>query len=308
MINKKPRKLVISLIFFYLFWQIPHLSLAKSSKKSTTSTTSQNGDLSTHISLSEIFPNPKGTDTDKEWIELFNQEKHQVNLGNWSLNISNPTKNTKPKTIKFNDKTIIKANSYLVIDSSSYKFSILNNNCKIELKDFVGKSIDSTEYENSEENLSLAHINIAGKNKNITTWTTPTKGTANPIYYEILGTIKEKHISSDKTIQSYLKITANENKNVNIYLSSESNLELINNTLKPNDQILFLVKKDQEKKYLFLDFKIEKQAPLKNTNKQNKENWLYYSTIPLLIGLVWLLYKTFGFHRIINNLDNIRPR
>lgn len=307
--NKRIKKIGTLLLFLSIFCQISSTSLAKTTKKVTkTIETIKNGNLSSGILISEIFPNPKGTDTGKEWIELFNEENHNINLGNWSLNINNPNKNTKPKIIKFNDKTTIKANSYLVIESPAYKFSILNTNCKIELKDFVGKSIDNISYENSEENLSLSRIKISGKNKNISNWITPTKNSQNPIYYEISGKIEEKNINSDKNNQSTIKATTENNQNLTIYLTSKNNSALINNTIKENDQILFLLEKTTEGKYLLLDFKIEKQNQQITKPTTNKENWLLYSLIPILIGLIWLFKNTFGLHRIIKNLRNISPR
>ncbi|MCX6735154.1 MAG: lamin tail domain-containing protein [Candidatus Peregrinibacteria bacterium] len=268
--------------------------------------TTKNGDLADNILISEIFPNPKGTDTGQEWIELFNKENRNINLGNWSISINNTSKNTKPKIIKFNDKTIIRANSYLVLDSSTYKFSLLNTNCKIELRDFVGKSINSMKYENSEENLSLSLINILGTNKNITTWTTATKSTANPIYYEISGEIKKKHISSDKNIQSFIEITTKDNKPITITISAKNNSELLNGTLKEKDQVLFLTEKNKGENYLLISFKIIKKAPQNTETDQNKETWIYYIFAPIILGLIWLLNKTFGLHRSIKDLCNIR--
>lgn len=295
--NKQIKKIAILLMFLSIFCQISQESLAKTTKKTKTPI-NKNGDLSSNIFISEVFPNPKGTDTDKEWIELFNKENHNINLGNWSLNINNPSKNTKPKTIKFNDKTTIKANSYLIIESPAYKFSILNTNCKIELKDFVGKSIDTITYENSEENLSLSRIKISDKNKNISTWTTPSKNSQNPIYYKISGKIKEKNID-------YFKIITSNNKSLTIHLTPKNNPELLNSTLKENDQILFLLEKNKEGKNLLVDFQIEKQSQQTAKPIANKENWILYSLIPILIGLIWLFNKTFSFHRIIKYLRNI---
>ncbi len=303
--NKQIKKIATFLIFFSIFCQTSDISLAKTTKKSmkTTETNAKtikktkakipinkNGDLSNHLSISEVFPNPKGKDIGKEWIELFNQENRDINLGNWSLNINNPIKNTKPKTIKFNDKTIIKAKSYLIIDASNYKFSILNSNCKIELKNFVGEIIDKIKYENSEENLSLSRIKISGQNKTLTTWTAPTKGIINPIYHEISGKIEEKNINSDKNHQSYLRITTNDNKPLTINLPTKNNNELLNNTLKEKDQVLFLVEKNKEKQYRLLDFKIEKQHLEVAKSKPTNENWLYYSLIVVAMAVILLIY------------------
>lgn len=279
--NKQLKKIAILLMFLSIFCQISQESLAKTTKKTTKTIINKNGDISSQISISEVFPNPKGTDTGKEWIELFNKENHNINLGNWSLNINNPNKKTKPKTIKFSDKTIIKANSYLIIASPAYKFSILNTNCKIELKDHVGKSIDTIIYENSEENLSLSRIKISDKNKNINTWTSPSKNSQNPIYYKISGKIKEKNID-------YFKIITSNNKSLTINLTPKNNPELLNSTLKENDQILFLLEKNKEGKNLLIDFKIEKQNQQTPKPNTNKENWILYSLGLAVIILIYI--------------------
>ncbi len=295
--NKHISKIAKFLVFLALFCQINQVSWAKK-------TIIKNGNLSTSIVISEIFPNPKGSDTGKEWIELFNKGNNNINLGNWSLSITNTGKNTKPKIIKFSDKTTIEANSSLIVESPKHKFSLLNKNCKIELKDFVGKSIDTIAYQNSQENLSLSLVKIHNTPKNLTTWETPTKGITNSIYYEIEGEIKKKNISSDKNIQSSIEIRTKENKTINIHLTQKNNSELINVTIKEKDQVLFLIEKEKNKNYL-LDFKITKKASPISNNKENTENWLYYSLIPIILGTTYLFHKTFGLHRIVKNLDNV---
>lgn len=319
--NRQITKLASFLIFISIFCQTFPISLAKTSKNTTrtpsTITKTQkatksklpiikNGDLSDKILISEVFPNPKGTDTGKEWIELINKEHRDINLGNWSITISNSAKSTKPKIIKFTNKDIIKANSYLTIDSANYKFSLLNKNCKIELKDFVGKSINTRKYENSEESLSLSLINIFNTNKNFTTWTTPTKGIANTNYYEISGEIQKKNISTDKNIPSSIQIINSTNKPLIINFSSKNNSGLIDGTLKEKDKALFLVEKNKEGAYSLIDFKITNKAS-QNTNKsKDTEKWIYYSIIPIISGLIWLFKNTFSLHRIVKNLRNIR--
>ena len=238
--NKHISKIAKFLVFLALFCQINQVSWAKK-------TIIKNGNLSTSIVISEIFPNPKGSDTGKEWIELFNKGNNNINLGNWSLSITNTGKKTKPKIIKFNDKIIIKANSHLIIEPPKYKFSLLNKNCKIELKDYVGKTINTLSYQDSQENLSLSLIDIHNTKKSLTTWTTPTKGNANSIYYQISGEIKKKNISADKNIQSSIEIKTKENKTINIHLTKKNNSELINVTIKEKDQVLFLIEKEKNK-------------------------------------------------------------
>jgi|GEM_PF-2541837 len=288
MTTSKIQKITIFFIFLGLFCNIISVSHAKTAKKSIKTSQIQNGDPSNNIHFSEIFPNPKGTDTKKEWIELINEDGHDINLGNWSLSFTNTSKTTKAKIIKFNDKTIIKTGSYLIIDSSTTNFSILNSNCKIELKDYVGKIIDTIEYKESEENLSLSRINITPTNKTISTWTTPTKNQPNPIYYKISGSVQKKNLNEEN---NYLTIKS-DNTSTKIFIPKEANLKLIDSVLNENSNGDFLTTKNQNKEHQLIDFKINSNNQ-KTQQNGSPTNWIYYPLILGISGFCWLLKRTF---------------
>jgi len=42
-------------------------------------------ELSSEVKLSEVLPNPDSTDTDKEWVELYNNDSDTVDLTGWSI-------------------------------------------------------------------------------------------------------------------------------------------------------------------------------------------------------------------------------
>ena len=42
-------------------------------------------DLSESVNISEVFPNPEGSDQESEWIEITNTSSVDVNLGNWII-------------------------------------------------------------------------------------------------------------------------------------------------------------------------------------------------------------------------------
>jgi hypothetical protein len=115
----------------------------------------ENGDLSEFIQLTEIFPNPQGTDSGKEWIEIFNSSDQDINLGNWKID----TGDKSGKKFVF-ENLIIKAHEFLTLSDKDLKFSLKNSNLEIRLIDFKNNVIDSINYEESEENKSYAKINI----------------------------------------------------------------------------------------------------------------------------------------------------
>ena len=88
-------------------------SKTSSTKTKTKSTKAlyKNGDLSDQVIISEIFPNPKGTDTKKEWVEMTNMGETDINLGNWTLDKGEGS--TKPYV--FPDDAVIGAGMTLLL-------------------------------------------------------------------------------------------------------------------------------------------------------------------------------------------------
>lgn len=273
---KKFKYIKASLLIIFLanFCQFSNVSWAKNKK------IYQNGDISDKVIISEIFPNPKGKDSGNEWLELYNPENHSINLGNWSLVITNTKKNSKPKIIKLSDKIVIAPHSYLILDSQNTKFSLLNSNAKIELKDFVEKTVDSIAYSKTKENLSLSKI------KKITTWTNPTKNKANPSYHKVNGSIQE---FTGKRIT----IKTKDNKLMKIKPPSKMNPELMKTVFTPGTEGLFLISKNQDHSYSLIDYKITTQAKITNKKTNSSENWLYYSLLTsIIISLsLWLSWR-----------------
>lgn len=164
------------------------------------------GTLSNAILLSEIMPNPEGTDTDTEWIELYNASTANVDLGNWSLD--DEEGGSDPYV--FPAGTVVEAQDFLVIPRNVSKLSLNNDTDEVRLFDFQNTVQDTVQYEGSPEGQSYARIGVeewagmAWATKLIPTahaeawfespweWTQDTTvGAQNPIYYFIEGTIKE---------------------------------------------------------------------------------------------------------------------
>lgn len=175
-----------------------------------------NGNLSTDILLSEVLPNPEGSDTEEEWIEIYNAGSTDVDLGNWSLD----DEEEGSSAYVFPAGTQIEAQDFLVIYRSNSDISLNNDADEVRLFDFEGTLQDSVLYESSPEGQSYARISLARESANagwmsawIPTaraetfketpweWTSDlTLGALNPLYYFIEGTIQEMVAFENKVI------------------------------------------------------------------------------------------------------------
>lgn len=121
------------------------------------------------LRLSEIFPNPKGADGDKEWLELKNIGEQTVNLLGWSIS----TKNKQGQS--FNENLEIAPGAYFVLTSQYLPIPLGNANETITLR-YGQEIIDSVSYSNAPEEQSYIIIGSGW------TWTkTPTPGKANAL-------------------------------------------------------------------------------------------------------------------------------
>ncbi len=189
------------------------------SEEATSAPSYTDGTLSNAILLSEVMPNPEGTDTDTEWIELYNASTANVDLGNWSLD--DEEGGSDPYI--FPAGTVVEAQDFLVIPRSMSKLSLNNDTDTVRLFDFQNTAQDTVIYEGSPEGQSYARIGMeewAGANTGGMAWTSnpvqrlvaqfiptahasewfespwewtqdTTVGAQNPVYYFIEGTIKE---------------------------------------------------------------------------------------------------------------------
>jgi hypothetical protein len=100
------------------------------------------------VVINEIFPNPNGSDKGREFVELYNVSKDEVNLEGWILR-----KTSKKGSIKeyvFDKEDKIKKEAYFKI-----KFSGLNNDgANIEFLSNSGEIVDDKNYEKVVEGKS----------------------------------------------------------------------------------------------------------------------------------------------------------
>ncbi|MBU4245810.1 MAG: lamin tail domain-containing protein, partial [Nanoarchaeota archaeon] len=104
------------------------------------------------ITVNEILPNPEGSDTTGEWIELYNSGDEDINLGGIYLDDMEGGSNP----YKIPNDTIIKASGYLLFPYNKTKLSLNNTNDSARILDQDKNEIINIEYDDAKEGLSYA--------------------------------------------------------------------------------------------------------------------------------------------------------
>ncbi|MBU4347348.1 lamin tail domain-containing protein, partial [Patescibacteria group bacterium] len=88
-----------------------------------------NYDYSDDVVITEIFPNPAGSDNENEFIELYNGSDKDVDLTGWMIGDDSKKKYEIPNT----QDVIIKAKKYLTIYRSESKIALNNGGDSVKL-------------------------------------------------------------------------------------------------------------------------------------------------------------------------------
>ncbi|MEA3463903.1 MAG: lamin tail domain-containing protein, partial [Patescibacteria group bacterium] len=165
-----------------------------------------NYDYSNNIIISEIFPNPAGSDKENEFIELFNKGERDVNLTGWRLGDESKKKyevrSKSPTLHSFGDgakledaseenNMIIKAGGYLVVYRGESKIALNNGSDSAKLyQPLKDEPLQAVKYEKAIEGWSYNYAKYANERQSAS-WRTPsekwvwseivTPGTANEI-------------------------------------------------------------------------------------------------------------------------------
>ena len=116
------------------------------SKKSLEEDKSENNGA--HIRINEILPNPDGTDSGNEFIEIYNSGDEEISLKSWKLY----DKTNKPYVF---DDFVIESKDFLTLyNKKDFSFSLNNSNEEIFLEDDEGNIISQYIYEKSISGLS----------------------------------------------------------------------------------------------------------------------------------------------------------
>jgi hypothetical protein len=125
------------------------------------------------IKINEIFPNPKGSDSGSEWIEVRNEGTEPVYLHNWTVDDGDEKSPIGSSAWKIQSPTVSPGGLALLMIPSG-KFALDNTNKEtVRLFNENGILVDSVSYEKSEEDKSYAFLD----NKWI--WTKPSPNAVN---------------------------------------------------------------------------------------------------------------------------------
>ncbi|MFZ2225873.1 MAG: lamin tail domain-containing protein [Candidatus Moraniibacteriota bacterium] len=121
------------------------------------------------MKITGLSANPKGSDSDNEWLEIFNNTKKKIDLKGWSVATGWKNLYNHPITKKF----ILKAGETKKLTREFCAFALGNKQAKIELRYPDGKVADKIKYNRKDNSISedeLYQKTTAGWD-----WTTPEK-------------------------------------------------------------------------------------------------------------------------------------
>lgn len=157
------------------------------------------------IQISEILPNPEGSDTN-EFIELYNPSDIDIDISGLKLD----DEDGGSRAYTFPDKTIIKAKEYKIFGRQDTKLALNNTSDEVRYMYADGTIIDRSVYESAIENAS--YVRDAD---NIWVWTSViTPGEEN-----ILTEVKEKEtkkVSKSNMIKPIITTTLEKIRNEDI--------------------------------------------------------------------------------------------
>ncbi len=108
------------------------------------------------LELSEVLPNPKGSDGGHEYIELYNPSPESVRLHQYVLQVGA----SAPKAYMFTSDMTIGAGEYRVFKDSDLGFTLTNTSGRVVLQTIDGVFIDDTTiYESAGDDMAWAKIN-----------------------------------------------------------------------------------------------------------------------------------------------------
>ena len=129
-----------------------------------------NYDYSNDIIISEIFPNPEGSDSDSEFIELFNRSDKEVNLLGWRLGDESKKRYEFKQPLggsASRPEVLIKPKEYLTVYRSESKIALNNISDSVKLYQPLKDSpLETIEYGQAIEGWSYANdANLRQSNK-----------------------------------------------------------------------------------------------------------------------------------------------
>lgn len=260
----------------------------------------QDGDISDELEITEILPNPDGTDTGSEWIEIHNNSDENINMGNWQLDDSE--NGSKPYT--FSDETTLNKNSYLVVFSKESKLNLGNKNDEVRLLAPDGDTIDEVAYESAPSGMSYAKLQFILDKRPIASltptssteekweWTSKiTKGAENPKYEMFTAKVADE--IGDK---NSFKATVN-GTNIEIKFAGETlDPRIAKATLKKDAVLEIEAKKISEDLYELKTYKI-KSTPVEEETEKKTQIPKIIAILALATGIFLTSYHFYKIYK-----------
>lgn len=106
------------------------------------------------LEITELLPNPIGSDAGNEFIEVFNPNDSDVNLSNYVLNVGSSATN-----YVFPISSIVGAGKYISFSNDDIRFTLVNTTSKVDLMSADGQIIDEAPaYINPNDGMAWALI------------------------------------------------------------------------------------------------------------------------------------------------------
>jgi hypothetical protein len=252
--------------------------------------------------LRSALPNPAGSDTGKEWIEIFNPEPHAVSLNGWRLRVG------KEKYTWYALDGSLSASAPLRVYGSEVKLSLPNTASEICLVAPNGSCISVIAWEKTEEereyfSVDLRNVSVRGQVLRVigsTVFLVQLEPEAalvlgeNEVFVKLLGILPVPSDQNDESIETLTVLT--EGKKVELefdtemwdalgrllaYVSTDQQLTLQQQMLitgkwmvdRETDfsrrELFLLSEKKEVKDLLFLDTETEKIEPSKTVSQQS---------------------------------------
>jgi DNA/RNA endonuclease YhcR with UshA esterase domain len=113
--------------------------------------------LSAKVFINEFIPDPEGSDSGKEWVELYNDSSESIDLKNWVISTVSESGNVRntfiSEQIEPNSLFLVVENENLYAGTNKVvvgdgKLNLYNTGKQIQLKNSTGDLIDQLEYSN----------------------------------------------------------------------------------------------------------------------------------------------------------------
>ena len=121
------------------------------------------------IKIVGLSANPKGSDSESEWLEIWNNTKKKIDLNGWSVATGWKNLYNHPITKKFS----LKAGETKKLTQDFCAFTLGNKQAKIELRYPDGKVADKIKYDRKDA--SISEDELYQKTTTGWDWTTPEK-------------------------------------------------------------------------------------------------------------------------------------